>query len=84
MHYVTLRHVRATFVTVEKSISVTYSEFMFVAFGIQHSLRMRIFVICGLSGSTLFFHIVSYNGTIFGKKFTDHKMCVFIFCTTSV
>jgi len=52
----------------KKSISVTYSEFMFVAFGIQHAVRMRHFVICGLSGCAVFFHTVSYNGTIFGGK----------------
>jgi hypothetical protein len=41
---------------------------MFVAFGIQHAVRMRHFVICGLSGCAVFFHTVSYNGTIFGGK----------------
>jgi hypothetical protein len=43
-----------------EAISITYSECVFVALVIQHAKRMRrIIVICGLSGSTIFFHIVS-------------------------
>jgi len=42
-----------------KRISITYSECVFVALGIQHALRMRPIVVCGLSGSTVFFHIIS-------------------------
>jgi len=33
---ITLRRVRVTIVAVEKAISITYSECMFVALGIQH------------------------------------------------
>jgi hypothetical protein len=36
----------------------TYSEGMFVAVGIQHAIRMRHTVICGLHGyKKIFFHI---------------------------
>jgi hypothetical protein len=42
-----------------KAISITYSEGVFVALGIQHVMRMRHIVVCGLSGSTLFFDIIS-------------------------
>ena len=42
-----------------KAISITYSECVFVALGIQHAMRMLHIVICGLSGSTVFFHIIS-------------------------
>jgi hypothetical protein len=31
-----------------KAISITYFECMFVALGIQNSMRMRTLVICGL------------------------------------
>ena len=42
-----------------KAISGTYSEYVFVALGIQHAMRVRHIVICGLSGSTTFFNIIS-------------------------
>ena len=41
-----------------KTETIKYSESVFVAFGIQHAIRMRHIVICGLSGSTISFHIV--------------------------
>jgi hypothetical protein len=56
---------------------------VFVALGIQHAMRMRRIVICGLPRSTAFLHIIS-TGTIFEKKIIGHKMCVSIFSTTFV
>jgi hypothetical protein len=38
-------------------------------------------VVCGLSGSTRFFNIIS-NGMIAGEKVLEHKMFVLIFYTT--
>jgi hypothetical protein len=40
---------------------------VFVDLGIQHAMRMRRIVICGLPGSAIYFHII-VNGTIFEKK----------------
>ena len=42
-----------------KAISFTHSECVFVALGIQHAVRMCYIAICGLSGCTVFFHIIS-------------------------
>jgi hypothetical protein len=57
MYSITLNSICATIITVEK-LSITHSECMFVALCIQHAMRMRHFTICGLSGSTVFFHII--------------------------
>jgi hypothetical protein len=56
---VILRRVRAALVAVEKSVSIAYSECVFVALVIQHAIRMRHIVICGLPGSAVYFHIIS-------------------------
>ena len=42
-----------------EAVSITYSEFVFVALGIKHTMRMRNIAICGLPRSTTFFHINS-------------------------
>jgi hypothetical protein len=40
-------------------MSITYSERVFEDLGIQHAMRMRHIVICGLSSSTKCFLIIS-------------------------
>ena len=50
-----------------KALSITYSEGVSVALDTQHAKHMRHIVVCGLSGSTIFFHVIS-NETIFEKK----------------
>jgi hypothetical protein len=42
-----------------KAISITYSEGVFVASLIQQAMRMRHIVVCDLTHSTTFFHIIS-------------------------
>jgi L,D-peptidoglycan transpeptidase YkuD (ErfK/YbiS/YcfS/YnhG family) len=64
---VTLRRVRCNHCWSGKAISITYSEFVSVALGTQHAMRMRHIVILRLPGSTVFFHILM-NGRIFKKK----------------
>jgi len=57
-----------------KTINITYSECVFVAFGTLHAMRMFYIFICGLSGFTIFVYI-SQKGTIFEKKLS--MKCVF-------
>jgi len=52
-----------------------------VVFGIQRAPRISRVVICGLFGSAIFsYYLIS--GKIFEKKFTEDKMCVYIFSAT--
>ena len=48
---------------------------VFVALGIQYAMHMRHIDICGLSRSYNIFPHYLINGTIFGKKVIEHKMC---------
>ena len=41
-----------------KEIIITHPEWVFVALGIKHVVRMRRVVICGLFGCTTFSHII--------------------------
>jgi len=53
-----------------------------VALDIHHEMRTRHIVICGPSGSTLFFPLYFIKGTISGTKVTGYKTRVLIFSTT--
>jgi hypothetical protein len=51
-----------------RAISITYSEYMFLVLGIQHTMRMRHIVICVLFGSTIFFHVISQTARFLTTK----------------
>ena len=55
---VILRSFPSTIVALEKQKSITYSEYVSVALGIQYAMHLHHVVICGLSGCTIFFHII--------------------------
>jgi len=59
-----------------KAVSITYSACASVAQVIQHAKHMRHIVICGLSCSTVFFHIISYKASFSEKKLLNTK-CMF-------
>jgi len=64
-------------------ISITYSECLPVALVIQHAQRVRRIVICGVFGSTKFFHIK--KDPIFEKKtYIENKIPLLILSKTSV
>jgi len=39
--------------------NMNYSECVFITLGIKHEIRVRHIAICGLPGSTIFFHSIS-------------------------
>ena len=61
-----------------KTISVICCQCVSVAIVMQHAMRMRHTVVCGLPRSTIFFPHYLINGTIFEKKLLNTK-CVFWF-----
>jgi len=64
-------------------MGITYCKCAIAVLDIQHKVRMRHIIICGLSRSTIFFSTLTHKGTIF-EKFVEHKMCVSSFSAAFV
>jgi hypothetical protein len=62
-------------VAVEKQINITYSECVSAALSVQHAMLMPHNVICGLSGSTIFFPHYLINGAIFQSSYWTQNVC---------
>jgi len=56
-----------------KTISITYSEYVFVALHTGHATRMSRIVICGLASST-YFSILSHKRHGLRENNSEHKM----------
>jgi hypothetical protein len=82
-----MRRVRATMVAVEKQkvfcilcVCVCVCVCVYVALVIQHAMRMRHMIICGLPGSRVYFHIISYMARL-KQRVIEHKWRVMILYT---
>jgi hypothetical protein len=66
-----------------KKTSITYSECVFVALGIQRAINMHCTIFCGLS-SLPDFSTLPHKWQDLQKKSTEKKMCVLIFSASFV
>jgi hypothetical protein len=73
-----MRRIRAYNCFSRKAISITYSECVFVALGIHHTMRVRHIVICGLNAALKYFSTLSDKRSGFRIKLLNTK-CVFWF-----
>ena len=66
---IAMKHDPVTIILVEKAISITYSECVSVAIVTQHAKCSHYVVMCGLTGSTVIFCIISQTARFLGKSY---------------
>jgi hypothetical protein len=68
-----------------KAMSITYSESMSVALGIQHAMRMRCIILPSVACPAVpYFSTLSHKRHDFRKTLLEHKKCVLTLSTTFV
>jgi hypothetical protein len=67
-----------------KAISIIQPECVFVALCIQHAMRMRHILICGIPHPKTYFHIISYTARFSNENVTEPKTYVWVSSTTFV
>jgi ABC-type arginine transport system permease subunit len=68
-----------------KAINITYSPCVYIALGIQYTMRMRRIVLSSVARPALpYFSTLSHTGYEFQKEVTERNMLVSIFSTTSI
>jgi hypothetical protein len=70
--------------TTRTILSKEYRSFKSVALGIHYAQRMRGIILSSVASPRVPFLLQLINGTIFGEKVIEHKMCVLIFSTNFV
>jgi len=72
---VTLMHIHVTIAVMKKKKSITYSECVFVALGIQRAIHKHHTVFCGLSGLLDFSMLPHKWQDLGGGGSIEQKMC---------
>ena len=63
-----------------KATGIIYREFVSVTVANQHAKRTGHIATCALSGSTVFFHLISWTTRFPEKKVIEHKKCFDFVC----
>jgi hypothetical protein len=80
---VTLRRVRLTNAALEKHKYYIFSVYVYSLEYPASNARTPYYIVCGLSGPAILFHIIPHRRFDFLEKVMKHKICILIFSTCS-